>query len=68
MNLVKKYCLVKISNYLKNNNFSNELYNINNGSIIFIDDNLTLENYKILLEYLYSKDLKIVYLSELIQE
>ena len=64
----KKYYLVKPSVFLLNNNFYNILNNINNGSIILIDDNLSMNNINLLISYLKSKDLKIVYLSEIIKE
>lgn len=63
-----KYYMIKIGIEVKNNNYVSELSNISNGSIIYIDDNFNIENYKILLDYINNKDLKIVYLSELIKE
>ena len=63
----KKYYIVKPSIIIKNN-YINDLNNINNGSIILIDDNLSLDNFKIIIDYINRKDLKIVYLSELIKE
>lgn len=63
-----KYYLVKYNLEIKNNNISNELNNISNGSIIFIDKNLSLDNYKLLINYIKNKDLKIVHLSKLIEE
>ena len=64
----KKYYIVKYSIEITNNNISNSLNSIENGYIINIDDNLSLENFKLLIKYINSKDLKIVYLSELIKE
>ena len=63
-----KYYIVKPNAYFNNNNYINTLNEINNGSIIFIDDNTSIEKYKILLDYLSNKDIKIVYLSNLIEE
>ena len=42
--------------------------NIDNGSIIMIDDYFTVDNFKVLVSKLMSYDLKIVYLSEIIKE
>ena len=58
------YYIVKPSFILKNNS----KYTIENGNIIIIDNNLSLENFKILLNIIRKKDLKIVYLSEIIKE
>ena len=63
-----KYYLVDPNIKLKNNNFINTLNNIDNGSIILIDDMLTIENFKIFANKINNKDLKLVYLSEIIQE
>ena len=41
---------------------------LNNGSIVLIDDNLSVDNFKIFLKNVINKDLKIVYLSEIILE
>ena len=64
----KEYYLVKPNIVLKNNNFNTILNNISNGSIILIDDNLELSNFKIFLKYLESKDLKSVQLNKIIKE
>ena len=64
----KKYYLVKPTITIKNNNISNNIKEIENGSIILIDDNLTLDNLKIILNKINNMDLKIVYLSEIIKE
>lgn len=64
----KNYYLVKPNIILKNNDFNNILNTIANGSIILIDDNLTLNNFKLFLNYLESKDLKSVQLVEIIKE
>lgn len=64
----KKYYLVNYSIEINNNNINKELSSIYNGDIILIDDFLSLENYSMLIKYINSKDLKIVYLSELIEE
>ena len=63
-----KYYLVDPNIKLKNNNFINKLNNIDNGSIILIDDMLTIEKFKIFANKINNKDLKLVYLSEIIQE
>lgn len=60
--------LVKYSIEFNNNNVNNNLSNISNGEIIFINDYLSVENYKLLINYINSKDLKIIYLSDLIKE
>jgi len=59
----KKY-LVEYSIYL-NKDIINAKKNIKSGSIIYVDDITYLDT---LINYIYSKDLKIVYLSELIKE
>ncbi len=64
----KKYYIVKPSIELKNNNFNNSLKEIEKGSIIFIDNNLSLDNFKTFLKKLNSMDMNIVYLSEIIKE
>ncbi len=64
----KKYYLVKPTITIKNNTISNNIKEIENGSIILIDDNLTLDNLKIILNRINNMDLKIVYLSEIIKE
>ena len=64
----KKYYLVKPTIAIKNNTISNNIKEIENGSILLIDDNLTLDNLKIILNKINNMDLKIVYLSEIIKE
>ena len=64
----ENYYIVKPSLSINNNNFVSELKSVSSGSIIFIDDNFTLDNFNILLNKLSSSDLKIVYLSEIIKE
>ena len=63
----KKYYIIKPNIEIKNNNLT-ELNNINNGSIILIDNNLNISNYQLILDYLKNKDIEIVYLSKLIEE
>lgn len=63
-----KYYLVDPSLSLKNNNFVNTLTNISNGSIILIDDNLSLNNFKIFENKVLNSDIKFVYLSKIIEE
>ncbi len=64
----KKYYIVNPNMKINNNNYVNIINNINNGSIILVDNNLMLDNFKVLLSKLKSNDLKIVYLSEIIKE
>lgn len=80
----KHICVVTNENYdlcLKNKNYlvspkliltSNNIITIKkgiqNGSIIYIGENATLEDVKLLLKEIKYKDLSIVYLSELISE
>ena len=63
----KKYYIIK-PNIILNNNLSKKLNEIKKGSIILISDELKLDNFKIFINYIKNKDLKIVYLSELIKE
>lgn len=82
-NLNKEICIVEnnIDKYCLNNNYYlvKPTYNINNsniylkenissGDIIFIDDNLSLSNFKLLLISLKYHDLKVYSLSKLISE
>lgn len=64
----KSYFIVNPSIVLKNSNYNNYIKEIDNGSIILIDDNLNLNNFILLLKKINSLDLKIVYLSEIIVE
>ena len=64
----KKYYIVKPSITLKNSNVVSSINMVEKGSIILIDNNLSLDNFKIFLKSIKSKDLKIVYLSEIIKE
>lgn len=64
----KKYYIVKPSIILKNSNVVSSINMVEKGSIILIDNNLSLDNFKIFLKSIKSKDLKIVYLSEIIKE
>jgi len=63
-----KYYLVKYSLEINNNNINSTLSNIDSGEIIYINNYLSKENFIILINYIKSKDLKIMYLNELIQE
>lgn len=63
-----EYYIIKPSIVYSNSNYVNKLNDINSGSIILLNDNLSINNYKLLIEYLKNKDLEIVYLSELIKE
>ncbi len=60
--------LVESSVALNNYNLSSVKDNIISGSIIFINDNVSLTDFKILVRQIYYQDLEIVYLSELITE
>lgn len=64
----KKYYIVNPNVSINNSNIVSSLKEIGNGNIILLDNNLTLENFKILLNKINSNDLKIVYLSEIIEE
>ena len=63
----KKY-LVKPTLSMNNYNLSEIKNNIFNGSIIYIDDNVSLTDYKILIRQINYQDLKIANLSTLITE
>lgn len=43
-------------------------YDVSSGDIILVDDNLTVNNFKLLLRKIKYRDLKIIYLSDLISE
>lgn len=64
----KKYFIVKPNIVIKNNNMVSNINNLDNGSIIYISDNLSLDNLKIIINLIKRKDMKLVYLSELIKE
>lgn len=63
----KKY-LVDSSVILNNYNLSSIKNKIKSGYIIFIDDNVSISDYKILLKQIYYQDLDIINLSNLIKE
>ena len=63
----KKY-LVQASITLNNYNLINVKDNIKSGYIIYINDNVSLSDFKILLRQIYYQDLSIVSLSKLISE
>lgn len=63
----KKY-LVTNSLTLTNYNLSNIKDSIKSGYIIFINDNVSESDYKLLLRQIYYQDLDIIYLSKLITE
>ena len=63
----KKY-LVESSIDMNNYNLSTIKNNIESGNIIFINDNVNLVDFKILVRQIYYQDLNIMYLSELISE
>lgn len=60
--------LVKESLKLSNYNIGEVKSLIESGSIIFVDDNVSLADYKILIKQIYYQDLDIVWLSTLINE
>ena len=64
----KKYYIVKPNYFLKTNNYINILNKIDKGDIIVVDDELSLDNFKVFLNKIYNKDFKIIYLSEIIAE
>lgn len=64
----KKYYIVKPNVYLRNSNIVSGINMIDKGSIVLVDDNLSLDNFKLFLKSVKSKDLKIIYLSEIIKE
>ena len=64
----KGYYIVKPTINLNNSNFNEIINNLELGSIVLIDDNFSLDNFKLFLKKVNSMDLKIVYLSEIIQE
>ena len=63
----KKY-LVESSLTLNNYNLASIKNNIQSGYIIYINDNVTITDFKLLLKQIYYQDLKVSYLSELISE
>jgi len=63
-----KYYLVKYSLEINNNNINNKLSKVDNGDIIYINDHLSKENFIVLTKFINSKDLKIIYLNDLIKE
>lgn len=64
----KKYYIVKPNIILKNSNVVSSINYLNKGSIILIDDKLELNNFIVFMNSINNKDLKIVYLSEIIKE
>ena len=60
--------LVKPTYSINNHNLINYKSNITSGDIILIDNNMSLDNLKILLKEIQYRDLKIIYLSEMISE
>ena len=65
--LCKNKYIVKPSMFLNNSNFNSNIYKIDSGEIILVE-NINSEEMQLLLNYLSSKRLDIVYLSELIKE
>lgn len=66
--LEKEKYLVTSTKTLNNSNLSNIKSNIESGNIIYITDNVSVTDYKILLRQIYYQDIDIIYLSELITE
>ena len=64
----KDYYLVDATITVNNSNLINNKKEIQNGSIILINNNLSKENLNILLNQINYLDLKVVYLSQLIKE
>jgi len=60
--------LVEYTIELNNYNLSNIKNNIQSGYIIYINDNVSLTDYKILIKQIYYQDLDIISLSKLITE
>ena len=63
----KKY-LVKPSLIMNNYNLSEIKNKIKKGDIIYVGDNVSLTDYKLLIHQIIYQDLNIVYLSTLINE
>ncbi len=63
----KKY-LIEPNKYLYNYNLASLKNNIESGDIIFINDSVSLTDYKLLLKQVYYQDLDVLFLSELISE
>ncbi len=66
--LEKEKYLVTPTKTLNNSNLSNIKSNIESGNIIYITDNVSVTDYKILLRQIYYQDIDVIYLSELITE
>ena len=60
--------LVDSSLILNNYNLSNIKNNIKSGYIIYINDNVSIQDFKLLVRQIYYQDLDIVFLSTLINE
>lgn len=83
-NLNKNICIINSSNFdfckenkkylvdktveLNNYNLSNIKNSIQSGYIIYVNDNVNITDYKILIKQIYYQDLDIINLSELITE
>ena len=63
----KKY-LVEGTITLNNYNLSSIKNNIKSGYIIFINDNVSLYDFKILVRQIYYQDLNIIFVSDLLKE
>lgn len=66
--LDKEKYLVEATVKLNNYNLSNIKDNIKSGYIIYVNDNVSLTDYKILVRQIYYQDLNIISLSKLITE
>ena len=53
---------------LNNYNLATIKDNIVSGNIIYINDNVSVTDFKILVRQIYYQDLNVLYLSELISE
>lgn len=66
--LKKDKTILKISKIVDNSSIIKIKNNLNYGEFYLIDDALSLENYKILINEIKYRDINILYLSELIAE
>lgn len=64
----KHYYLIKPNIVVSNSNILNNKKLISNGSIIYIDKNISLDSINLIINQIKYLDLKIVYLSQLIKE
>ena len=60
--------LVEVNKMLDNTNYIEVKNNLESGDIILVNDNTSYEYINLLIKYINSKNLKIVFLSKLIAE